>query len=134
MSPSDISSAMSLAIRSAWSRATSTPIAGVKSQALRGLFTRAITRGTENSERAIVATTRLSSSAPVTTADDLRLADAGGDQHFRVAPVARHHGLRGQLEQQLRDRLLPVLDDPDPVPPGEQQPGQVRPGLAPPPR
>ncbi len=49
MSPSDISSAISFAIRSAWFRATSTPMSRVNNQAFLGLLTRAMTRGTLNS-------------------------------------------------------------------------------------
>ncbi len=68
MSPNDISSAMSLAIRSAWLIATSTPISDVNSQAFLGLLTRAMTRWMPNSNRAMVDTTKLFSSSPVTAA------------------------------------------------------------------
>ena len=48
MSPIDISSSISLAMTSAWLRATSTPKSGLKSQALRGLLTRPMMRRTPN--------------------------------------------------------------------------------------
>ena len=68
MSPSDISSTMRCPSRSAWLSAMSTPISGVNIQAFLGFLTRAIVRGTWNSNRARLVTTRFVSSAPVTAA------------------------------------------------------------------
>ena len=59
MSPIDISSATSRAIRSAWFTAASMPIKGVNSHAFFGLFTRPITLRTPYSRRASVPMTRL---------------------------------------------------------------------------
>ena len=54
---------------SAWLTPTSTPLPGVNIQAFEGSFTRATTRGTENSILASIAMTRFTSSLPVTAAN-----------------------------------------------------------------
>src|SRR4030042_1364574 len=96
--------------------ATSTPISGVKSQAFLGLFTRAITRGTPNSKRAMVVMTRLASSSPVTAANTwaspipAASRTVGDDPHLGLADPGRFEDRRGRsiaFQHDLRRELVP---------------------------